>query len=233
MVYSIFINWKLKVILCIFNFYHVQLQKQKDTLNELAENLFNLISSAREDWEGEQSAGIKICINCVSCKFSNNYISKWTQIFNLDSYLIFFFFLASRSSSVVNPDLNSLVSAVTFGRGMFDDTCTRVCFEAKWPTQLELICFLISVFITWNDKEYHLSFWMGCKCIVRLPPSVSTGLPDNLPLPIFINYTYWDLHTEKVWNSKIARELSVLLNITKHGPSQVSRPDLLTWNPAH
>lgn len=61
----------------------------------------------------------------------------------------FFFFLASRSSSVVNPDLNSLVSAVTFGRGMFDDTCTWVCFEAKWPTQLELI----SVFITWNDKE--------------------------------------------------------------------------------
>ena len=145
----------------------------------------------------------------------------------------FFFFLASRSSSVVNPDLNSLVSAVTFGRGMFDDTCTRVCFEAKWPTQLELICFLISVFITWNDKEYHLSFWMGCKCIVRLPPSISTGLPDNLPLPIFIKYTYWDLHTEKVWNSKIAWELSVLPNITKHGPSQVSRPDLLTWNPAH
>ena len=133
----------------IFNFYHVQLQKQKDTLNELAENLFNLISSAREDWEGEQSAGIKICINCVSCKFSNNYISKWTQIFNLDSYLIFFLFLASRSSSVVNPDLNSLVSAVTFGRGMFDDTCAWLCFEAKWPTQLELI----SVFITWNDKE--------------------------------------------------------------------------------
>ena len=33
------------------------------------------------------------------------------------------FFLASRSSSIVNPDLNSLVSAVTFGRGMFDDTC--------------------------------------------------------------------------------------------------------------
>ena len=149
MVYSIFINWKLRVILFIFNFYHVQLQKQKDTLNELAENLFNLISSAREDWEGEQSAGIKICINCVSCKFSNNYISKWTRIFNLDSYLIFFLFLASRSSSVVNPDLNSLVSAVTFGRGMFDDTCTWVCFEAKWPTQLELI----SVFITWNDKE--------------------------------------------------------------------------------
>ena len=145
----------------------------------------------------------------------------------------FFFFLASRSSSVVNPDLNSLVSAVTFGRGMFDDTCTWVCFEAKWPTQLELICFLISVFITWNDKEYHLSFWMGCKCIARLPPSVSTGLPDNLPLPIFIKYTYWDLHTEKVWNSKIAWELSVLPNITKHGPSQVSRPDLLTWNPAH
>lgn len=56
-------------------------QKQKDTLNELAENLFNLISSAREDWEGEQSA-------------------------------------ASRSSSIVNPDLNSLVSAVTFGRGL-------------------------------------------------------------------------------------------------------------------
>ena len=149
MVYSIFINWKLKVILCIFNFYHVQLQKQKDTLNELAENLFNLISSAREDWEGEQSAGIKICINCVSCKFSNNYISKWTRIFNLDSYLIFFLFLASRSSSVVNPDLNSLVSAVTFGRGMCDDTCAWLCFEAKWPTQLELI----SVFITWNDKE--------------------------------------------------------------------------------
>ena len=145
----------------------------------------------------------------------------------------FFFFLASRSSSVVNPDLNSLVSAVTFGRGMFDDTCTWVCFEAKWPTQLELICFLISVFITWNDKEYHLSFWMGCKCIARLPPSVSTGLPDNLPLPILIKYTYWDLHTEKVWNSKIAWELSVLPNITKHGPSQVSRPDLLTWNPAH
>ena len=149
MVYSIFINWKFKVILCIFNFYHVQLQKQKDTLNELAENLFNLISSAREDWEGEQSAGIKICINCVSCKFSNNYISKWTRIFNLDSYLFFFLFLASRSSSVVNPDLNSLVSAVTFGRGMFDDTCAWLCFEAKWPTQLELI----SVFITWNDKE--------------------------------------------------------------------------------
>ena len=59
------------------------------------------------------------------------------------------FFLASRSSSIVNPDLNSLVSAVTFGRGMFDDTCAWVCFEAKWPTQLELI----SVFITWNDKE--------------------------------------------------------------------------------
>ena len=78
------------------------------------------------------------------------YISKWTRICNLDSYLIFFFlFLASRSSSVVNPDLNSLVSAVTFGRGMFDDTCAWVCFEAKWPTQLELI----SVFITWNDKE--------------------------------------------------------------------------------
>lgn len=78
----------------------------------------------------------------------------------------FFLFLASRSSSVVNPDLNSLVSAVTFGRGMFDDTCTWLCFEAKWPTQLELI----SVFITWNDKEYHLFFWMGCKCIARFPP---------------------------------------------------------------
>ena len=142
---------------------------------------------------------------------------------------IFFLFLASRSSSVVNPDLNSLVSAVTFGRGMFDDTCTWVCFEAKWPTQLELI----SVFITWNDKEYPLFFWIGCKCIARLPPSVSSGLPDNLPLPIFIIYTYWDLHTEKVWNSKIARELSVFPNITKRWPSQVSRPDLLTWNPAH
>ena len=97
---------------------------------------------------------------------ANLAISKWTQIFNLDSYLIFFSFLASRSSSVVNPDLNSLVSAVTFGRGMFDDTCTWLCFEAKWPTQLEFI----SVFITWNDKEYHLFFWMGCKYIARLPP---------------------------------------------------------------
>ena len=134
---------------------------------------------------------------------------NWLEFLTWIHTWFFFLFLASRSSSVVNPDLNSLVSAVTFGRGMFDDTCTRVCFEAKWPTQLELICFLISVFITWNDKEYHLSIWMGCKCIARLPPSVSTGLPDNLPLPIFIKYTYWDLHTEKVWNSKIAWELSV------------------------
>ena len=230
MVYSIFINWKLKVILFIFNFYHVQLQKQKDTLNELAENLFNLISSAREDWEGEQSAGIKICINCVSCKFSNNYISKWTRIFNLDSYLIFFLFLASRSSSVVNPDLNSLVSAVTFGRGMFDDTCAWLCFEAKWPTQLELI----SVFITWNDKEYRLFFWMGCKCIARLPlPAFHQASLTIYPLPIFIIYTYWDLHTENVQNSKNARELSVFPNTTKRWPCQVSHPDLLTWNPAH
>ncbi|PFX30150.1 mediator of RNA polymerase II transcription subunit 8-like [Stylophora pistillata] len=56
-------------------------QRQKDTLNELVENLLTLISSAREDWEGEQSA-------------------------------------ASRSSSAVNPDLNNLVVAVTFGRGL-------------------------------------------------------------------------------------------------------------------
>ena len=194
MVYNIFINWKLKVILFIFNFYHVQLQKQKDTLNELAENLFNLISSAREDWEGEQSAGIKICINCVSCKFSNNYISKWTRIFNLDSYLIFFLFLASRSSSVVNPDLNSLVSAVTFGRGMFDDTCAWLCFEAKWPTQLELI----SVFITWNDKEYHLSFWMGCKCIARLPLLVFHQASLKIyPYP-FLLYIHTEIYTLKM-----------------------------------
>lgn len=142
----------------------------------------------------------------------------------------FFFFLASRSSSVVNPDLNSLVSAVTFGRGMFDDTCAWLCFEAKWPTQLELI----SVFITWNDKEYRLFFWMGCKCIARLPlPAFHQASLTIYPLPIFIIYTYWDLHTENVQNRKNARELSVFPNTTKRWPCQVSHPDLLTWNPAH
>ena len=191
MVYSIFINWKLKVILSIFNFYHVQLQKQKDTLNELAENLFNLISSAREDWEGEQSAGIKICINCVSCKFSNNYISKWTRIFNLDSYLIFFLFLASRSSSVVNPDLNSLVSAVTFGRGVFDDTCAWLCFEAKWPTQLELI----SVFIPWNDKEC-LSGW-DASVLQGYPQAFHQASLKIYPYP-FLLYIHTEIYTLKM-----------------------------------
>ncbi|KAM7439437.1 mediator of RNA polymerase II transcription subunit 8 [Porites harrisoni] len=56
-------------------------QKQIATLNELATNLIDHITSAREDWEGEQSA-------------------------------------ASRSSSTVNPDLNTLVAAVTFGKGL-------------------------------------------------------------------------------------------------------------------
>ena len=36
----------------------VQFQKQIATLNELASNLIELITNAREDWEGEQSAGI-------------------------------------------------------------------------------------------------------------------------------------------------------------------------------
>lgn len=34
------------------------LQKQIATLNELASNLIELITNARDDWEGEQSAGI-------------------------------------------------------------------------------------------------------------------------------------------------------------------------------
>lgn len=58
-----------------------QAQRQKETLNELANNLIAVIDSAREDWEGEQSA-------------------------------------ASRSSTTVNPDINTLVSAVTFGKGL-------------------------------------------------------------------------------------------------------------------
>ncbi|KAL9950650.1 hypothetical protein ACROYT_G043179 [Oculina patagonica] len=58
-----------------------QAQKQIATLNELASNLIELITNARDDWEGEQSA-------------------------------------ASRSSSAVNPDLNTLVSAVTLGKGL-------------------------------------------------------------------------------------------------------------------
>ncbi|KAJ7386492.1 mediator of RNA polymerase II transcription subunit 8 [Desmophyllum pertusum] len=58
-----------------------QAQRQIATLNELATNLIDTITSAREDWEGEQSA-------------------------------------ASRSSSTVNPDLNTLVTAVTFGKGL-------------------------------------------------------------------------------------------------------------------
>ena len=106
----------------IFNFYHVQLQKQKDTLNELAENLFNLISSAREDWEGEQSAGIKICINCVSCKFSNNYISKWTRIFNLDSYLIFFLFFKHQEAHL----LLTLTSTVLFPQLHLEEVCLMI-----------------------------------------------------------------------------------------------------------
>lgn len=97
----------------------------------------------------------------------------------------FFLFLASRSSSVVNPDLNSLVSAVTFGRGMFDDTCAWVCFEAKWPTQLELI----SVFIPWNDKEC-LSGW-DASVLQGYPQAFHQASLTIYPYPFLLN-----IHTE-------------------------------------
>ena len=41
---------------------NVYWQKQKETLNELANNLIAVIDSAREDWEGEQSAGITLVL---------------------------------------------------------------------------------------------------------------------------------------------------------------------------
>ena len=56
--------------------YNVYLQRQKETLNELANNLIAVIDSAREDWEGEQSAGIMLVLcHAVfgkSCKLGQN-----------------------------------------------------------------------------------------------------------------------------------------------------------------
>lgn len=60
MIYTIYLAYWLEMIQCII--VNVYLQKQKDTLNELANNLISVIDSAREDWEGEQSAGIKLVL---------------------------------------------------------------------------------------------------------------------------------------------------------------------------
>jgi len=54
MIPTIYLAYRLEILEL-----NVSLQKQKDTLNELANNLISVIDSAREDWEGEQSAGIK------------------------------------------------------------------------------------------------------------------------------------------------------------------------------
>ena len=50
---------------------YVYLQRQKETLNELANNLIAVIDSAREDWEGEQSAGIVLVFG-KSCKLGQS-----------------------------------------------------------------------------------------------------------------------------------------------------------------
>lgn len=62
MIYTIYLAYWLEMIQCIIKIVNVYLQKQKDTLNELANNLISVIDSAREDWEGEQSAGIKLVL---------------------------------------------------------------------------------------------------------------------------------------------------------------------------
>ena len=101
---------------------NVSLQKQKDTLNELASNLISVIDSAREDWEGEQSAGTSRCCvtQClerhatfVKIRIYCDYIHLINETFSHSLFL----FTASRISKTVNPDINTLVSAVTFGKG--------------------------------------------------------------------------------------------------------------------
>ena len=51
-------NPKKIVVIVDLIYLLLKFQKQIATLNELATNLIDHITSAREDWEGEQSAGI-------------------------------------------------------------------------------------------------------------------------------------------------------------------------------
>ena len=62
----------------------------------------------------------------------------------------------------------------------------------------------------------------GCQSIARIPPSISSGFPENLPVPIYFP-EWW----EALW------ELLVLPKNTTHWPSHRSRARTSRPSPPH
>ena len=98
--------------------------------------------------------------------------------------------------------------------------------QAKWPPA--------ETYPSWYEAWYEATSsiitlpWMGWESITRspllppLPPRISSGFPNNLPMPI--HTLEW---REALW------EYSALPKNTTHWPCQVLDPDLSTQSPAH
>ena len=103
----------------------------------------------------------------------------------------------------------------------------EVCTQAKWPPA--------ETYPSWYEAWYEATSsiitlpWMRWESITRSPllpppppPRISSGFPNNLPMPI--NTPEW---REALW------EYSALPKNTTHWPCQVLDPDLSTQSPAH
>ena len=62
------------------------------------------------------------------------------------------------------------------------DYCNKgkVCTQAEWPIQPELIW----VSIAWNNQKYcYFSPWMWCQSIVKLSPNILSGFLEIMAVP--------------------------------------------------